>query len=39
MNQTPPEFRSTHPSEDNRIKKLNERINDVTINYPTISKS
>ena len=32
----PPEFMSTHPSAANRIKKLNEWINDVTINYPPI---
>jgi len=30
---------STHPSADNRIKKINEWINDVTINYPPISTS
>ena len=35
----PPEFMSTHPSADNRIKKINEWINDVTINYPPISTS
>ena len=35
----PPEFMSTHPSADNRIKKINEWINDVTINYPPISIS
>ena len=33
----PPEFMSTHPSAANRIKKINEWINDVTINYPPIS--
>ena len=32
----PPEFMSTHPSSDNRIKKLNEWMNDITINYPPI---
>tara|TARA_Y100001970_G_scaffold287972_1_gene413976 strand:- start:2377 stop:3204 length:828 start_codon:yes stop_codon:yes gene_type:complete len=32
----PPEFMSTHPSSDNRIKKLNEWMNEVTINYPPI---
>ena len=32
----PPEFMSTHPSAANRIKKINEWINDVTINYPPI---
>ncbi len=35
----PPEFMSTHPSADNRIKKINEWINDVTLNYPPISTS
>ena len=35
----PPEFMSTHPSADNRIKKINEWINDVTINYPPITPS
>ena len=35
----PPEFMSTHPSADNRIKKINEWINDVTINYPPIKLS
>ncbi len=35
----PPEFMSTHPSAENRIKKINEWINDVTINYPPISTS
>ena len=35
----PPEFMSTHPSADNRIKKINDWINDVTINYPPISTS
>jgi len=35
----PPEFMSTHPSAANRIKKINEWINDVTINYPPISTS
>jgi len=32
----PPEFMSTHPSSDNRIKKLNEWMNDVTLKYPPI---
>ena len=32
----PPEFMSTHPSADNRIKKINEWIHDVTIKYPPI---
>ena len=35
----PPEFMSTHPSAVNRIKKINEWINDVTINYPPIISS
>ena len=35
----PPEFMSTHPSAANRIKKINEWINDVTINYPPIIAS
>ena len=32
----PPEFMSTHPSSDNRIKDLNEKINEVILNYPPI---
>ena len=32
----PPEFMSTHPSSDNRIKKLNEWMNDVVLDYPPI---
>ena len=32
----PPEFMSTHPSSDNRIKDLNEKMNDVILNYPPI---
>jgi len=35
----PPEFMSTHPSSDNRIKKLNEWMNDITLNYPPIKKT
>ena len=35
----PPEFMSTHPSSDNRIKKINEWVNDVIINYPPIKKA
>tara|TARA_Y100000741_G_C18248033_1_gene556234 strand:- start:699 stop:1529 length:831 start_codon:yes stop_codon:yes gene_type:complete len=35
----PPEFMSTHPSSDNRIKKLNEWMNEVTIKYPPIVKN
>ena len=34
----PPEFMSTHPSSDNRIKKLNEWMNEVTIKYPPIKE-
>ena len=32
----PPEFMSTHPSSDNRIKDLNEKINEVILDYPPI---
>ena len=32
----PPEFMSTHPSSDNRIKDLNEKINNVLLDYPPI---
>ena len=32
----PPEFMSTHPSPTNRIKKLNEWINEIIIKYPPI---
>ena len=35
----PPQFMSTHPSSDNRIKKLNEWMNDVVIKYPPIEIS
>ena len=35
----PPEFMSTHPSSSNRIKDLNEKMNDVIINYPPIDIS
>ena len=35
----PPEFMSTHPSSDNRIKKINEWVNDVVINYPPIKEA
>ncbi len=30
----PPEFMSTHPSADNRIKKINSWINEIVIDYP-----
>ncbi len=35
----PPEFLSTHPSSDNRIKKLNAWMNEVVLNYPPIEQS
>jgi len=35
----PPEFMSTHPSSDNRIKKLNDWMNEVTIKYPPIKQT
>ena len=35
----PPEFMSTHPSSDNRIKDLNEKINGVILDYPPIEIS
>ena len=34
----PPEFMSTHPSSDNRIKKLNEWMSEVTLDYPPIKQ-
>ena len=34
----PPEFMSTHPSSDNRIKKLNGWMNEVILTYPPIKK-
>ncbi len=34
----PPEFMSTHPSSSNRIKKINEWINEIVIKYPPIKK-
>ena len=33
----PPEFMSTHPSPDNRKKKIESWINEVTLKYPPIS--
>ncbi len=33
-----PEFMSTHPSPDNRIKKINEWVNNIIIDYPPIQK-
>jgi len=35
----PPEFMSTHPSSDNRIKDLNEKMNEVILDYPPIEFS
>ena len=34
----PPEFMSTHPSSDNRIKDLNEKMNKVILEYPPLKK-
>ena len=36
---SPPEFMSTHPSADNRIKKINEWTNEIILDYPPISFS
>ncbi len=36
---TPPEFMSTHPSADNRIKKINGWTNEIIIKYPPINIS
>ena len=33
---TPPEFMSTHPSPDNRIKKINDWTNKIILEYPPI---
>jgi predicted Zn-dependent protease len=33
----PPEFMSTHPSSDNRIRNLNEKMNEVIIDYPPLT--
>ena len=33
----PPEFMSTHPSSSNRIKKINDWMNEVILNYPPIN--
>ena len=35
----PPEFMSTHPSADNRIKKINEWTNEIILDYPPIKLS
>ena len=34
-----PEFMSTHPSPDNRIKKINEWTNEIILNYPPIKSA
>ena len=34
---TPPEFMSTHPSAENRIKKINDLTNEIIIKYPPIA--
>jgi predicted Zn-dependent protease len=35
----PPEFMSTHPSSENRIKNLNDKMNEVILEYPPIKIS
>ena len=35
----PPEFMSTHPSSENRIKKINEWLNQIILDYPPIKIS
>ena len=35
----PPEFMSTHPSSDNRIKQINGWLNEIIIDYPPIDQS
>ena len=35
----PPEFMSTHPSSDNRIKKINEWMNNIILDYPPIKQA
>jgi Zn-dependent protease with chaperone function len=35
----PPKFMSTHPSADNRIKKIDEWTNKIILDYPPISLS
>ena len=35
----PPEFMSTHPSSSNRIKDLNDKMNEVILDYPPIDTS
>ena len=34
----PPEFMSTHPSSDNRIRDLNDKMNEVILDFPPIEK-
>ena len=36
---SPPEFMSTHPSAENRIKKINEWMSTIILDYPPIKKS
>ena len=36
---SPPEFMSTHPSAENRIKKINDWTNEIIIGYPPMKKS
>ena len=36
---SPPEFMSTHPSAENIIKKINEWMSEITLEYPPIIKS
>ena len=36
---SPPEFMSTHPSAENRIKKINEWMSEIAVEYPPIIKS
>ena len=36
---TPPEFMSTHPSAENRIKKINDWTNTIVLKYPPIKIS
>ena len=32
----PPEFMSTHPSAENRIKMINSRMNEIILKYPPL---
>ena len=36
-NKAPPEFMSTHPSSENRIKKINEWMNEIILKYPPLN--